>query len=135
MTLHWVTAKILSSFGRTPVLEKVSKLVWELILDGNGLGKDISETVEKVFCRLSGREPPLFPDQNSEREPEKDTPLKEESKSEKKRGGKEKRDEKEKQSSISKSRKRNIGEMSADGSASELASKTSDPSTVPDESN
>ncbi|KAI3774446.1 hypothetical protein L1987_49002 [Smallanthus sonchifolius] len=44
----------------TPVLEKASKSVWELILDGNGLGKEINETVEKVFCRLSGREPPLF---------------------------------------------------------------------------
>ncbi|KAI7748540.1 hypothetical protein M8C21_013474 [Ambrosia artemisiifolia] len=44
----------------TPVLEKASKSVWELILDGNGLGKEINETVEKVFCKLSGREPPLF---------------------------------------------------------------------------
>ncbi|MFS7978855.1 hypothetical protein Hanom_Chr10g00920361 [Helianthus anomalus] len=44
----------------TPVLEKASKSVWELILDGNGLGREINETVEKVFCRLSGREPPLF---------------------------------------------------------------------------
>ena len=38
----------------TPVLEKVSKAVWELILDNGGLGKEITETVEKVFCRLSG---------------------------------------------------------------------------------
>ncbi|PWA72290.1 hypothetical protein CTI12_AA269770 [Artemisia annua] len=45
----------------TPVLEKASKSVWELILDSNGLGREINETVEKVFCRLSGREPPLFP--------------------------------------------------------------------------
>ncbi|KAF3943101.1 hypothetical protein CMV_030307 [Castanea mollissima] len=44
-----------------PVLEKASKSVWELILDSNGLGKEISEMVEKVFSRLSGREPPLFP--------------------------------------------------------------------------
>lgn len=44
-----------------PVLEMASKSVWGLILDGNGLGRDISETVEGVFCRLSGREPPLFP--------------------------------------------------------------------------
>lgn len=43
-----------------PVLEKASKSVWELILDGDGLGKEISETVERVFCRLSGREAPLF---------------------------------------------------------------------------
>ncbi|CAN1161602.1 hypothetical protein LINPERHAP2_LOCUS24022, partial [Linum perenne] len=45
----------------TPVLEKASKSVWELILDNSGLGKEISETVEKVFCRLSGQELPLFP--------------------------------------------------------------------------
>lgn len=38
----------------TPVLEKASKAVWELILDNGGLGKEITETVEKVFCRLSG---------------------------------------------------------------------------------
>ncbi|KAL1809482.1 hypothetical protein DCAR_0729029 [Daucus carota subsp. sativus] len=43
------------------VLEKASKSVWEIILDQKGIGKDINETVEKVFCRLSGREPPLFP--------------------------------------------------------------------------
>lgn len=45
----------------TPVLEKASKSVWELILDGNGLGREINETVEKVFFRLSGREPPSLP--------------------------------------------------------------------------
>lgn len=44
----------------TSVLEKASKSVWELILDNNGIGKEISETVEQVFCRLSGREAPLF---------------------------------------------------------------------------
>uniref|UniRef100_A0A803N6P2 Uncharacterized protein n=1 Tax=Chenopodium quinoa TaxID=63459 RepID=A0A803N6P2_CHEQI len=49
-----------------PVLEKASKSVWDLILDDNGLGKEISETVEKVFCRLSGREPPLYPASTSE---------------------------------------------------------------------
>ncbi|CAN6917310.1 hypothetical protein HID58_042928 [Brassica napus] len=43
-----------------PVLEKASKSVWELILEKDGLGKEINETVERVFCRLSGREPPLF---------------------------------------------------------------------------
>lgn len=51
---------LLLTLCRTPVLEKASKSVWELILDGNGLGREINETVEKVFCRLSGREPPLF---------------------------------------------------------------------------
>ncbi|KAK9689857.1 hypothetical protein RND81_09G086300 [Saponaria officinalis] len=49
-----------------PVLEKASKSVWDLILDGFGLGKEISETVERVFCRLSGCEPPLFPASTSE---------------------------------------------------------------------
>uniref|UniRef100_A0A7N0UFP5 Uncharacterized protein n=2 Tax=Kalanchoe fedtschenkoi TaxID=63787 RepID=A0A7N0UFP5_KALFE len=44
-----------------PVLEKASKAVWELILDSSGLGKEIGETVEKVFCRLSGFETPIFP--------------------------------------------------------------------------
>ena len=41
---------------RTSVLEKASKAVWELILDNNNLGKEINETVEKVFMKLSGRE-------------------------------------------------------------------------------
>ncbi|XP_074577293.1 uncharacterized protein LOC141833704 [Curcuma longa] len=47
----------------TPVLEKASRAVWELILDEGGLGKEISETVERVFCKLSGREllPPPQP--------------------------------------------------------------------------
>lgn len=43
------------------MLEKASKSVWEIILDNDGLGKEINETVERVFCRLSGREPPLQP--------------------------------------------------------------------------
>lgn len=55
----------------TSVLEKASKSVWELILDQNGIGKEISATVENVFCRLSGREPPLFP-AAGETKPEKD---------------------------------------------------------------
>ncbi|KAG6488484.1 uncharacterized protein LOC122003464 [Zingiber officinale] len=45
------------------VLEKASRAVWELILDESDLGKEISETVERVFCRLSGQEflPPSPP--------------------------------------------------------------------------
>ncbi|KAF9618187.1 hypothetical protein IFM89_000656 [Coptis chinensis] len=43
-----------------PALEKASKAVWELILDNDGIGKEINGTVERVFCRLSGRELPLF---------------------------------------------------------------------------
>lgn len=41
------------------MLEKASKAVWELILDNHSLGKEISETVEKIFWRLSGREAPV----------------------------------------------------------------------------
>ena len=51
-------------FCRTPVLEKASKSVWELILDGNGLGKEISETVERVYRRLSGLDLPVPPSQS-----------------------------------------------------------------------
>ncbi|KAK6138800.1 hypothetical protein DH2020_027464 [Rehmannia glutinosa] len=56
----------------TPVLEKASRSVWELILDQNGLGKEISDTVERVFCQLSGREPPLFPELSSQSQPAKE---------------------------------------------------------------
>ena len=60
------------------MLEKASKSVWELILDGECLGKEISETVERVFCKLSGQEPPLFPASSSgvqhEKEQEKENP-------------------------------------------------------------
>ncbi|KZV17021.1 hypothetical protein F511_20820 [Dorcoceras hygrometricum] len=55
-----------------PVLEKASKSVWELILDQNGLGKEISETVERVFCQLSGEDPPLFPPSSNETQLEKE---------------------------------------------------------------
>lgn len=62
----------LANICRTPVLEKASISVWELILDQNGLGKEISDTVERVFCQLSGREPPLLPKMSSETQPEKE---------------------------------------------------------------
>lgn len=71
---------LLSSFlfyfssGRVPVLEKASKSVWDLILDENALGKEISETVERVFCRLSGREPPLFPGSTQEEKEQDENP-------------------------------------------------------------
>ncbi|KNA18811.1 hypothetical protein SOVF_067290 [Spinacia oleracea] len=57
-----------------PVLEKASKSVWDLILDENALGKEISETVERVFCRLSGREPPLFPGSTQEEKEQDENP-------------------------------------------------------------
>lgn len=43
------------------MLEKASRAVWELILDDDNLGKEISETVEKVYMKLSGCEPPVPP--------------------------------------------------------------------------
>ncbi|KAF9606555.1 hypothetical protein IFM89_026245 [Coptis chinensis] len=43
----------------TPVLEKASKSFWELTVEDDGLGKEISETVERVFYQLSGLEPPF----------------------------------------------------------------------------
>ncbi|KVH93532.1 hypothetical protein Ccrd_004416 [Cynara cardunculus var. scolymus] len=89
-----------------PVLEKASKSVWELILDNNGLGREINETVEKVFCRLSGREPPLFPSNGefqSEKGKEKEV---EEGK------GKEKEIQSEKDNLDSTSKKRKLAETS-----------------------
>lgn len=58
---------------RVPVLEKASKSIWDVILDGNGLGKEINEVVEKVFCRLSGRETPLYPPPENEHHQDKPT--------------------------------------------------------------
>lgn len=46
---------------RMPVLEKTAKAVWEMILNDGGLGKEISETVERVYCRLSGLDVPPLP--------------------------------------------------------------------------
>ncbi|CAA3029306.1 Hypothetical predicted protein [Olea europaea subsp. europaea] len=92
----------------TPVLEKASKSVWELILDQSGLGKEISELVEKVFCQLSGHEPPLFPPTCSEAQPEKerdDTPT-------------------------SSSKKRSFGEMSKED-IDEVAQVSADEPVVP----
>lgn len=57
---------------RAPVLEKASRSVWDLILDQNGLGKEINDTVERVFCQLSGCEPPLFPTSSCEAQPAKE---------------------------------------------------------------
>ncbi|PIA61118.1 hypothetical protein AQUCO_00300560v1 [Aquilegia coerulea] len=55
-----------------PALEKASKSAWELIVDDDGLGKEINEIVERVFYQLSGQEPPLFPITNSETQPDKE---------------------------------------------------------------
>ncbi|KAH6808625.1 antigenic heat-stable protein [Perilla frutescens var. frutescens] len=55
-----------------PALEKASRSVWDLILDQDGLGKEINDTVERVFCQLSGCEPPLFPTSSCEAQPAKE---------------------------------------------------------------
>ncbi|KAH0883906.1 hypothetical protein HID58_060002, partial [Brassica napus] len=47
--------------------------IWELVLEEDGLGKEINETVEHVFCRLCGLEPPLFSSSNMENKMEKET--------------------------------------------------------------
>ncbi|XP_044482934.1 uncharacterized protein LOC123209178 [Mangifera indica] len=106
-----------------PVLEKASKSVWELILDSNGLGKEISETVEKVFCRLSGREPPLFPP-SIKIQPDKET---ENEKGKEKGKGKAKEHEDEKEGSNSKSKKRSFIEINEEGGLAEVAKDLTSP--------
>uniref|UniRef100_A0A5B7BIP1 Uncharacterized protein n=1 Tax=Davidia involucrata TaxID=16924 RepID=A0A5B7BIP1_DAVIN len=108
----------------TSVLEKASKSVWELILDNNGLGKEISETVEGVFCRLSGQEPPLFP-------PNIVTHLEKEK--ERRKDGEESKG-KEKENSDSTSKKRRFDEMNSEEGADEVASRSSNPPAVLDDS-
>ncbi|XP_028122061.1 uncharacterized protein LOC114319255 [Camellia sinensis] len=108
----------------TSVLEKASKSVWDLILDSNGLGKEISETVERVFCRLSGREPPLFPlnvETQSEKEKENEK-------------GKGKEIENGKENLVSPLKKRKFDEMSYEEGAYEGASGSSKPPAVPEDS-
>ncbi|KAL7237658.1 hypothetical protein ACSBR2_003877 [Camellia fascicularis] len=108
----------------TSVLEKASKSVWDLILDSNGLGKEISETVERVFCRLSGREPPLFPlnvETQSEKEIENEK-------------GKGKEIENGKENLVSPLKKRKFDEMSYEEGAYEGASGSSKPPAVPEDS-
>lgn len=95
----------------TPALEKASKAVWELILDNNGLGKEISEIVEKIYCRLSGVEHPLpLPQPDSVTHPEK-------------RGTEDK--VKEGETSKPSCRKRSFGEMSTQDGAEAAANGTS----------
>ncbi|KAK9215675.1 hypothetical protein WN944_007681 [Citrus x changshan-huyou] len=108
-----------------PVLEKASKSVWELILDSNGLGKEISDTVGRVYSRLSGREPPLFPPPTSETQPVKETEN-EKGKERLKGKGKEKENENEKEGSNSKSKKRSFSDMREEGGVDEAAKKSGD---------
>ncbi|PNX75092.1 hypothetical protein L195_g031023, partial [Trifolium pratense] len=104
------------------VLEKASKSVWDLILDNNGLGKEISETVERVFCRLSGQEPPLFPLLNGEPQPDKEADSRKEK-------GKGKQKENENTSLITPLKKRSFSEVNSDG-ADETTTRTSDPAAI-----
>lgn len=104
----------------TPVLEKASKSVWELILDDNGLGKEINETVEKVFYRLSGREPPpLFPS-NGELQLEKGKEKKT-AEGKGKGKGKEKEVQSERDNVESTSKKRKLETTNARDSVDEVA--------------
>lgn len=78
----------------------------------------------KESCKLSGREPPLFPLSNDERQPEKEV-------DNDKRKGKEKENKKQKNSN-SKSKKRNFSDMNAEGRAIEVEGKSIDTSAAPD---
>ena len=105
------------------MLEKASKSVWELFLDDNGLGREINETVEKVFCRLSGREPPLFPSNGelSHSEKGKDK-VHEQGKGKGKGKGKEKEIQHERDNVDSASKKRKLDETTnSKDSAEEVA--------------
>ncbi|KAE9611915.1 hypothetical protein Lal_00048981 [Lupinus albus] len=104
------------------VLEKASKSVWDLILDNAGLGKEISETVEKVFCRLSGQEPPLFPVPNEEPEPDKEGDNKKEK-------GKGKQKEIEISNSHTPSKKRSLSEINLEA-PDETVTRSSDPAAM-----
>ncbi|KAH0697317.1 hypothetical protein MTR67_010204 [Solanum verrucosum] len=106
----------------TSVLEKASKSVWELILDNKGIGKEISETVEQVFCRLSGREAPLFVSDFGP-QPEKGK--------EKKSGQKEENSETGKDNSESAAKKR---KMNTEEEFDEAVCKSSDKSPSSDDS-
>lgn len=107
------------------VLDKASKSVWELILDQNGIGKDINETVEKVFCRLSGREPPLFPPQvESQSEKEKEETGKETEKEREESKGK------KKGNSDTPLKKRRLHDINTEGGGDEGASGSSNIPTI-----
>lgn len=107
---------------RASVLEKASKSVWDLIVDNNGLGKEISETVERVFCRLSGQEPPLFPLPNGEQQSEKEA-------GNRKEKGKGKQKENEIPNTNTPSKKRSFSEINLEG-PDETSTRFSDPAAV-----
>lgn len=100
---------------RVPVLEKASKSIWEVILDSNGLGKEINEVVEKVFCRLSGREPPLYPPPEVEQQQEKTVKGKNKTVENDKGKSKDKGNDSGKEKLITPPKKRSHIEMISDG--------------------
>jgi len=105
----------------TPVLEKASKSVWELIIGSDGVGKEISEIVGKTFFRLSGQElpqPPQMKDDNH------DTQLQIETDKNEKEV--EKESESKKETVASSSKKRTFDEIKEleEGSATNIASVT-----------
>ncbi|KAG1326192.1 hypothetical protein COCNU_01G001260 [Cocos nucifera] len=114
----------------TPVLEKASKAVWELILDNSGLGKEISETVERVYCRLSGHElapvpvPVPPPPSTSDVQPEKEKEMKDKGEGEKTM---------EMENSESSSRKRTFSEMSTQGTELDANGSVDQPLAVSDD--
>ncbi|VVA26299.1 PREDICTED: unnamed product [Prunus dulcis] len=122
----------------TQVLEKASKSVWELILDNNGLGKEINHTVERVFCKLSGREPPLFPPPDANEKANDKEKEKEKGKGKGKGKGKETAasDSHEKEKSNSVSKKRSFSELNEQGEGEDhqVAAKSDEPpAVVPEE--
>jgi len=78
--------------------------------------------VERVFCRLSGQEPPLFPLPNGQPQPDKETDNRKEK-------GKGKQKENENRNSNTPSKKRSFSEINLDG-ADETATWSSDPAVV-----
>ncbi|KAK1278959.1 hypothetical protein QJS04_geneDACA007095 [Acorus gramineus] len=119
----------------TSVLEKASRAVWDLILDNDGLGKEISETVEKVYCQLSGQEPPLFPP-NGEAQPEEEKKEAEEKREqgteqEIDKGKKQQKGKEENSGSLKK--KRTHSEMNLKGTTDMHANGLGTPSTAPGE--
>ncbi|BFG36823.1 hypothetical protein CerSpe_230970 [Prunus speciosa] len=122
----------------TQVLEKASKSVWELILDNNGLGKEINHTVERVFSKLSGREPPLFPPPEANEKANDKEKEKEKGKGKVKGKCKETAasDSHEKEKSNSASKKRSFSELNEQGEGEDhqVAAKSDEPpAVVPEE--
>lgn len=99
-------------------------------MDNDGLGKEISETVERVFCRLSGREPPLFPSVNGGDEAQPGGPM---ALDEKKAEDLDD-DANEKERTKSAQKKRSFNDMSTDGGdQGDVANKSEESSALREE--